>query len=112
MANIRPAKNASVLALLVAVALAPGNATAGGQEYHAVPVHDPSGAYALPMPAASTWPGGLAGPAYPGCCYTFPIQAVYQCPAAIANQPGSGVIYLRVNLEAGLLGGQPYLYHP
>ena len=109
MRNDRLAKVASIVAVLIAM-LTPNAASAGG--------HPPAG-HVAPIPLASVAPHPLASPftgigAFPmcsSCCYTFPIQAVYQCPAVIAGQPGAQVIYLRSDSPAGVLGGQPFLYH-
>jgi hypothetical protein len=112
MDNDRRPKNAFILVLLVAVTMAPGKATAGGLEHPGKQVSDPAAGWPLSMPSAYPFPGVIADPATWGCCYTFPIQAVYQCPAVMASQPGSRVIYLGTDPMAGLLGGRPYLYHP
>ena len=97
MGNDRLAKNASVLVLLVAVALAPGTASAGGPKHAGKNGNDPSPGYPVPRPAAYPFPGISVDPTYSACCYTFPIQAVYQCPAVLAEQPGSQVGYLRTD---------------
>ncbi len=73
--------------------------------------YDPSAGYSVPMPAAYPFAGGIVDPTCSACCYTVPILAVYQCPAVLADQPGSQVVYLRSDPASGLLGGQPYLYH-
>ncbi len=112
MGNDHLAKNASILALLIAIALTPITASAGGHGIHAQNANAPWAGQAMTMPNPAPYPGFLGGPAYAGCCYTFPIWVVYQCPAVIAGQPGSPVFYLGVNARGGLLGGQPYLYHP
>jgi hypothetical protein len=112
MGNDRPTKHASILAVLIAIALAPGMAWAGDPGVPGMTGTDLSAGYAPPMPPTTSWPSGISGPAIAGCSYTFPIWVVYQCPATIANQPGSRVVYLSINPRAGLLGGQPYLYHP
>jgi hypothetical protein len=111
MGNDRLEKKAAILVLLVAVMLAPGTASAGGHEDHGKIGNGTSAGYAAPSPAGHPFPGAIVDPTYSGCCYTFPIQAVYQCPAVLAGQPGSQVVYLRSDPAAGLLGGQPYLYH-
>jgi hypothetical protein len=87
MRHVYLARIARRLALLIAVTLAPGTAMAEGHKQH-VWWDDPSVGYAAP------------------------IQAVYQFPAVVANQPGSGVSFLLPDPTRGLLGGQPYLYHP
>jgi len=112
MGNFRLAKNASILVLLAAVTLAPGTASAGGPKHPGKNGNDPSPGYSALMPAAYPFPGIIVDPTYSACCYTFPIKAVYQCPAVLAGQPGSQVGYLRSDPIFGLLGGQPYLYHP
>ena len=101
MGNDRLTKSASILAVVITM-LMPKAASAGG--------HPPDG-HVAPIPIASPWPANGVIPACPSCCYTFPIQFVYQCPAVIAGQPGAQVPYLRSNSPAGVLGGQPYLYH-
>ncbi len=112
MGNDRLAKNASILVFLAAVTLAPGAASAGGYEHPGTNGNDPWAGYRAPIPAAYPFPGVIVDPTCSACCYTFPIQAVYQCPAVLAGQPGSQVRYLRSDPMPGLLGGQPYLYHP
>ena len=107
----RVAKNPSILVLLAAVTLAPGTAWAGGPEYPRKTGNDPSAGYSVPMPAAYPFSGNIVDPTCSTCSYTVPIVAVYQCPAVIAAQPGSQVVYLRSDSAYGLLGGQPYLYH-
>ena len=111
MGNFRLAKNASILALLAAVTLAPGTASAGGPEYPRKNGYNPSVGYSVPMPAADPYAGAVVEPACSGCSYTVPIVAVYMCPASIVGQRGSEVVYLQANRAAGLLGGRPYLYH-
>jgi hypothetical protein len=96
--------------LCAAAVLMPATAAAGGHRRHgcvdapaevhwAPTIIDPS-LGAFPYPAGDPW------------CYAVPIQAVYQFPARIANQPGSDVGYLQTSPAFGLLGGRPYLYHP
>jgi hypothetical protein len=103
--NARIAKIASLL-VVVCFLLNPGSASAGGHEdKYAAPAR-----HVIPMESVDVLPGAV-DPMYVGCYYTVPIQAVYQCPAAISPQLGSQVMYLRVNMKAGLLGGQPWLYH-
>ncbi len=111
MGNDRLAKNASILVLLAAVTLTPGTASAEGHECPCKNGNDPSPAYSVAMPAAYPFQGAIVDPAWSTCCYTVPIFAVYQCPAVIAGQPGSQVVYVRSDPAYGLLGGQPYLYH-
>jgi hypothetical protein len=93
------------------VMLAPGTASAGGQAHPGAYGNDPARAYSVPMPAAYPFTGVIVDPTCPGCCYAAPILAVYQCPAVMASQPGSQVEWHRTDPMAGLLGGQPYLYH-
>jgi hypothetical protein len=81
------ARIARRLALLIAVTLTPGTAMAGGYTRH------------------GWWDDPSVG-------YAAPIQAVFQFPAVIANQPGSGVSFLWSDPSSGLLGGRAYLYHP
>jgi hypothetical protein len=64
------------------------------------------------MPTAYPPPVAFAHPLGDPWCYALPIQAVYQFPAVLANQPGAEVGWLEMNLRPGVLGGQPYLYHP
>ena len=101
------------LAVLVcaAVALVPATAKAGGGRHRGwadVPMDD------VPAAATGFYPFAGAFPYPPGdpWCYAVPIQAVYQFPAVMANQPGSEVGYLQISPASGLLGGRPYLYHP
>ncbi len=112
MGNERLAKNASILVLLAAAMLAPGTASAGGQNPPGKNRNDPAPAYSVPMPAAYPFPGFIVDSSCPGCAYTVPILAVYQCPAVMAGQPGCQVEWHRTDPMAGLLGGRPYLYHP
>ena len=113
MGDRRLAMIASALVLSLAIlALMAGTASAGGHRNHGKNGNDPSAGYSAPMPAAYPFPGVIVEPTYSTCCYTVPIQAVYQCPAVLAGQPGSQVVYLRSDPMYGLLGGQPYLYHP
>jgi hypothetical protein len=111
MGNDRLAKNASILVLAVAVMLAPGTASAGGPNHLGEEGNGPWAGYPAPISLAYPFAGVTVGPTYPACCYTVPILAVYQCPAVLAGQPGSQVVYLRSDPICGLLGGQPYLYH-
>ncbi len=111
MGNNRLAKNASILVFLAVVALAPNTASAGDHNYPVISGFDPSPAYSVPMSSAYPLAGFISDPTCPACSYTVPILAVYQCPAALADQPGSQVIYMRTDPAYGLLGGRPYLYH-
>jgi hypothetical protein len=106
----RRPKNAFRLVLLIALAMAPRTASAGGPNHPDQQGSDPTAGSILSMPSVYPYPGVVAHPTL-GCCYTFPILAVYQCPAVMAGQPGSRVVYLEPHPMAGLLGGQPYLYH-
>ncbi len=109
----RLATIASALVLSLAIlALMAGTASAGGYEHPGTNGNDPWAGYPAPIPAAYPFPGVIVDPTCSACCYTFPIQAVYQCPAVLAGQPGSQVRYLQSDPMPGLLGGQPYLYHP
>jgi hypothetical protein len=105
------AKNASILVLLIAVTLAPGTASAAGPEYLRNNGYIPSAGYSGPMPTAYPFSASVVDPTCSGCYYTFPILAVYQCPATLVDQPGSQVVYLQTDPAYGVLGGQPYLYH-
>lgn len=102
-------KTARVVVLIsVVTVLSPAMALAGEPGYPGWG-DAPAGAYpaaAYPLPGAFGYPPGNPW------CYAIPIQAVYQFPAAIANQPGSEVGWLRPDPAFGLLGGRPYLYHP
>ena len=111
MGNDRLAKNASILVLLAAVALAPGTASAGGPEYPGKNGNDPSAGYSVPMPAAYPFPGVIVDPTCSACSYTVPIVAVYQCPAAVAISRVLKSSTSGRTRRFGLLGGQPYLYH-
>ena len=109
----RLATIASALVLSLAIlALMAGTASAGWHKDHGKKGNDPWAGYPAPIPAAYPFPGVIVDPTCSACCYTFPIQAVYQCPAVLAGQPGSQVRYLQSDPMPGLLGGQPYLYHP
>jgi hypothetical protein len=111
MGNDRLTKTASTLVLLGAVLLAPGTASAGGPKHPGKSGNHPSVGMPTPMPVANPFPEVIVDATCPACCYTVPIQAVYQCPAVIAGQPGSQVRYLRPDPRYGLFGGQPFLYH-
>jgi hypothetical protein len=98
---------ARLVVLLVITAYAPAPARAGEHEHHGCCGRSAClgpGTYRLTT-------AGVFPPENPWC-YQIPIQAVYQFPAVMANQPGAAVGWLRVHPEYGLLGGQPYLYHP
>jgi hypothetical protein len=99
------------IAVLLVAALTPAPAGAGGHKHrdgaNAAGYVDPAA-----IPAAYYPPGSMAYPPGNSWCYAIPIQAVYQFPAVIANQPGAEVGWLRVHPEYGLLGGQPHLYRP
>ncbi len=111
MNNDRLARHASILVLLAAVTMAPGAASAGGPGNPGKNGGDPSPAYSMPMLAEYPPTGVFIDPTCFGCCYAVPIVAVYQCPAVLAGQRGSQVEWHRTDPMAGLLGGQPYLYH-
>jgi len=111
MGSERLATSASILVLLANLMVAPCTAWAGGQNPTGQNGNHPVPAYSVPMPAAYPFPGFIGDPTCAGCCYTFPILAVYQCPAVLACQPGSQVEYIRSDTPYGLLGGRPYLYH-
>ena len=99
------------IAVLLVAALTPAPARAGGHQ-HRGGANAPGHVDPVAIPRAYPPPGSIAyAPGNPWC-YTIPIQAVYQFPAVMANQPGAAVGWLRVHPESGLLGGQPYLYHP
>jgi hypothetical protein len=112
MDSARLAKLARLAMILVAAALAPASARAGGLK----PSDDWADAsgYASPVliPAAYPAAGAVVDPSGTLWCYAIPFQAVYQFPAAQANQPGAAVGWLQFNATPGLLGGRPYLYHP
>ena len=112
MCNDSFTKNVSILGLLITIALTPGTILAGGHERYGKQGNGASVCRPVAMHQADLYPGAIADPPCSGCRYTFPIQAVYQCPAAQASQPRSRVWYLEVAPMSGLLGGQPYLYHP
>ena len=112
MRNGRLVKNASILGLLLTIALAPGIALAGGHKSCGNQGKDAWVGRPVATRQAYLYSGAVADPLCSGCKYTFPIQAVYQCPAVEASQPGSRVRYLQTPPASGLLGGQPYLYHP
>ncbi len=105
---VRPAY---MLALLIAVALAPATATAGEPTPYGWPNH-PWDNSAVPIQAVYPFPGGIANLPPTAWGYQAPFQAVYQFPAVMANQPGAEVIFLWADPTRGLLGGRPYLYHP
>ncbi len=67
--------------------------------------------YPAPILTVYPFPRVNVDPTDSACCYAVPILAVYQCPASLAGQPGSQVVYVRRDPVFGLLGGQPYLYH-
>jgi hypothetical protein len=96
-----------VVLLLVIAAYAPATARAGEHEPHLW--CGPS--ECLGFPTAWLTTAGVYPPGNPWC-YQIPIQAVYQFPAKLANQPGAEVGWLEVHPTPGLLGGQPYLYSP
>lgn len=88
-------------------AYAPASARAGGHEDHGCCGRSAC----LGPPAYTLTTAGVFPPERPWC-YQIPIQAVYQMPAVMANQPGAQVIWLGPHPESGFLGGRPYLYHP
>jgi hypothetical protein len=102
---------ARVLAVLIAATLAPAAASAQGPTVQVTNGNAGWAGYSAPMPPVNAFEGGIVGPMCPGCFYTFPILAVYQCPAVITAQPGSDVIFMHTYRANGLLGGRPYLYH-
>jgi hypothetical protein len=112
MNNDRRVQWASISVLLITITFAPGTASAGDHKHPGKQGIDPAAGYTPSMRSVYRYPGIVADPSCSGCFYTFPILSVYQCPAVMANQPGSRVAYLGMNSIAGLLGGQPYLYHP
>jgi hypothetical protein len=112
MGNDHRVKYASIVLLLSAVLLVPDTASAGGNAYPGKEGHSLSAGYPAPMTSAYRSGGATVGPTYSECCYTFPIQMVYQCPAVLVGQPGSRVGYFHQHPTSGRLGGQPYLYHP
>ena len=112
MSHDRLAKRASVFVLLVAVMLVPAPAWAGGRNPHDGYPNGPSVSSTGRLPAAYPFHGSTGNPPGSPWCYAVPIQAVYQFPAVLVNQPGSEVGYLWTDPTSGLLGGRPYLYHP
>jgi hypothetical protein len=100
-----------MLALLIAVTLTPGMAAAGGHKPHRWQ-NDPSVGYAVPIQAVYQFPAVIANQPTTPWGYAAPIQSVYQFPAAVANQPGARVSFLQSDPTCGLLGGLPFLYHP
>jgi hypothetical protein len=107
----RLAKLASALVLsLASFALMPSTASAWGDRPDWMN-YDPSAGYAAPMPTLSQLNRFNVQSTGCACWYTVPIQAVYQCPAALTGQPSSQLVYLRSDPMFGVLGGQPYLYH-
>lgn len=104
---------ARVLALLFvfAVMLTPGTARAGGHKPHGWR-GNPSDGYAVPIQAVYQFPAAFANQPTTPWGYAVPIQGVYQFPAAFANQPGAAVSFLQPDPAWDLLGGRPYLYHP
>jgi hypothetical protein len=111
MDNDRRTMWASISVLLIALMMAPGTALAGGHEHPGKQGIHPAAGHTPSMQPVYPYPGIVADSSYSGCFYTFPILSVYQCPAVVASQPGARVAYLEMNPMAGLLGGQPYLYH-
>ena len=99
------------IAVLLVAAFSPAPARAGGHKHrdcaNALGHVDPP-----VIPSAYHPPGSISYASGNPSCSAIPIQAVYQFPAVMANQPGAEVGWLRVHPEYGLLGGQPYLYHP
>jgi hypothetical protein len=111
MGNGGVVKNAPILALLVALMLAPGTASAGEDIYQGKNGNSPLALSRASAPAVNPFVGVIIDPSPSGCCYTFPILVVQQCPAVHAGQPGSQVTHVWRDPRFGLLGGQPYLYH-
>ena len=111
MVSVRLEHIACIAILLVAAALTPASARAGGHKYQECGAA-PGCVGPAAMPAAYSVPGAVAYPLGNPWCYAIPYQVNYQFPAAIANQPGAEVGWLRVIPEYGLLGGRPYLYQP
>jgi hypothetical protein len=108
MRQIYLARIARMLAFLIAVTLTAGTAMAGAHEPYGW-WDDPALTTGTAMAGAPKRHGWWDNPAVG---YAAPIQAVFQFPAVIANQPGSGVSFLWSDPSSGLLGGQAYLYHP
>jgi hypothetical protein len=104
-------KIARAIIVSVATVLSPAMALAGGPRYPGWG-DAPAGAYSAAMPAAYPLPGAFGYPPGSPWGYAIPIQAVYQFPAVIANQPGSEVGWLRTDPALAVLGGTPYLYRP
>jgi hypothetical protein len=111
MDSVRLEHIARIAVLVVAAALTPASAQAGGHKHQGC-VGAPGCVGPDAMPAAYALPGAFGYPLGNPWCYAIPIQAVYQFPAVTANQPGAEVGWLGMNPEYGLLGGRPYLYHP
>jgi hypothetical protein len=97
--------------LLVAVTLTPGTAMAGGHTPHGWR-DNPWDGYAVPIQAVYQFPAVIANQPTIPWGYAAPIQSVYQFPAVIANQPGAQVSFLQVDPMRGWLGGRAFLYHP
>jgi hypothetical protein len=110
MRRIDLAGVARILALLSAVTLTPGMAMAAGHKPHGWRDNRADG-YTVPIQAVYQFPAVIAQQPTIPWGYAVPIQSVYQFPAVIANQPGADVSFLSSDPTCGLLGGQPYLYH-
>jgi hypothetical protein len=100
-----------MLVLLIAVMLTPGTAMAGGHTHHGWR-DNPADGYTVPIQAVYQYPAVIANQPTTPSGYAAPIQSVYQFPAVMANQPGAEVSFLWSDPTCGLLGGRPYLYHP
>ena len=101
----------SALSLAI-LALMAGTASAGWHKDHGKKGNDPWAGYPGPIPAVYPFPGVIVDPTCLARRKTSPIQAVYQCPAVLAGQPGSRVGYLQSDPMPCGLGGQLNLYHP
>jgi hypothetical protein len=107
MGQTRLGNLARLAILLLAAAVMPAPAWAEEHKHHGWCGRSAC----LGPPTSLLTTAGVYPPGNPWC-YQIPIQAVYQFPAAMANQPGAEVGWLRVNPTPGLFGGQPYLYSP
>jgi hypothetical protein len=112
MTNNRLAKNASLRVFLIAIVLMPGTASAWEHGPHGKQWQDPLAGYAVPIQAVYQFPAVLANQPTTPWGYAVPIQSSFQFPAVMANQPGAEVPFLGTDPTSGLLGGRPYLYHP
>jgi hypothetical protein len=85
--------------------------SARGHDYNGW-TNNPAVGYAVPIQAVYQFPKVIVNQPPTPSGYAVPIQSVYQFPAVIANQPGAGFLFLQSDPTHGILGGRPYLYHP